>query len=149
MSADLEGLVETSLNIGVVELNEEEFILKSSIRSSVTSAKVYLAEKLTMLAQMADGTISFSGDYPAWSYARNSKLRDTCVEVFEKQYGRKPEITVIHAGLECGILSSKVEGLDCVSIGPNLFDIHSPKERVSISSVQRVWEYVKAVLVVK
>lgn len=149
MSADLEGLVETSLNLGVVELNAREFILKSSIRSSVTSAKKYLADKLTMLAQIAGGTISFSGDYPAWPYARNSKLRDICVEVFEQQYGRKPEITVIHAGLECGILSSKIEGLDCVSIGPNLFDIHSPKERVSISSVQRVWEYVKAVLAVK
>ena len=149
MSADLEGLVETSLNLGVVELTTDALILKSSIRSSVTSAKVYLADKLTMLAQMAGGTISFSGDYPAWPYARESKLRDICVDVFEKQYGRKPEITVIHAGLECGILSSKIEGLDCVSIGPNLFDIHSPKEKVSISSVQRVWEYVKQVLAVK
>lgn len=149
MSADLEGLVETSLNLGVVELSEQEFILKSSIRSSVSSAKAYLADKLTMLAQMAGGNITFSGDYPAWPYARNSRLRDICVEVFEQQYGRKPEITVIHAGLECGILSSKIEGLDCVSIGPNLFDIHSPKEKVSISSVQRVWEYVKAVLAAK
>ncbi len=149
MSADLEGLVETSLNLGVVELEANALVLKSSIRSSVTSAKVYLADKLTLLAQMTGGTISFSGDYPAWPYARNSKLRDLCVEVFEKQYGRKPEITVIHAGLECGILSSKIEGLDCVSIGPNLFDIHSPKEKVSISSVQRVWEYVKEILAVK
>ncbi len=149
MSADLEGLVETSLNLGVVEMTTHEFTLKSSIRSSVSSAKENVADKLMMLAQLAGGSISFSGDYPAWPYARNSKLRDTCVEVFEQQYGRKPEITVIHAGLECGILSSKIDGLDCVSIGPNLFDIHSPKERVSISSVQRVWEYVKAVLAVK
>lgn len=149
MSADLEGLVETSINLGVVELQEKTLVLRASIRSSVSSAKEYLADKLTLLAKMAGGSITFSGDYPAWPYARNSRLREICVEVFEKQYGRKPEVTVIHAGLECGILSTKTEGLDCVSIGPDLMDIHSPQERVSISSVQRTWEYVKGILAAK
>lgn len=149
MCADLEGLVETSLNLGLAELTADALILRCSIRSSVASAKQYLWDKLVLLTSMAGGEITYSGDYPAWPYARDSKLRNLCVRVFEAQYGRKPQVTVIHAGLECGILAAKKEGLDCVSIGPNLFDIHSPKERVSISSVQRVWEYLKAILAVK
>ncbi len=149
MSMDLPGLVETSLNMGVMELSQEEFTLHLSVRSSITSAKEYLCDKIAALTENLGGTVSDSGDYPAWSYSRDSKLRDLCVKIFEKQYGKKPVIEVIHAGLECGILSSKIEGLDCISFGPNMLDIHTSNERISISSVQRVWEYLKAILAAK
>ena len=149
MSMDLPGLVETSLNVGVMELTEEAFIFKTSIRSSVVSAKEYIYDKIAILTQSLNGTIEYVGDYPAWAYSRESKLRDLCVEIFEKQYGKTPVIEIIHAGLECGILSAKIEGLDCISFGPDLLDIHTFNERMSISSVQRVWEYLKTILAAK
>ncbi len=149
LSADLPGLVETSLNLGVATLIENELQLRFSIRSSVTTAKEYISEKLTQLYSCLGGTTEFMGDYPAWTYNRTSPLRDTCVDIYRKMYGKEPQIDIIHAGLECGILSSKIEGLDCISFGPNLYDIHSPNEHMSISSVDRVWEYLLKVLAVK
>lgn len=149
MSADLPGLVETSLNLGVTETTGEELILRFSIRSSVPSVKEYLGEKIQYLTEKLGGHVSFQGDYPAWPYARQSAFRDQCIAIFREQYKREPEIQVIHAGLECGIFSDKIEGLDCISIGPDLYDVHTPKERVSVSSVARVWEYIKAVLATK
>ncbi len=146
MSMDLPGLVETSLNVGVMELTENEFVFKASIRSSVVSAKEYIYDKIAVLTESLGGNISYAGDYPAWAYSRDSKLRDLCIDIFEKQYQKKPVVEIIHAGLECGILSSKIEGLDCISFGPDLLDIHTFNERMSISSVQRVWEYLKAIL---
>lgn len=149
MSADLPGLVETSLNLGVVTLTTEALQLRFSIRSSVTTAKEYIADKIAQLTSYLGGTTEFMGDYPAWTYNRTSPLRDTCVEIYRKMYGEAPQIDIIHAGLECGILSSKIQGLDCISFGPNLYDIHSPNEHMSISSVDRVWEYLLAVLAVR
>lgn len=149
MSMDLPGLVETSVNMGVAELAEEELIIRQSVRSSVASAKDFISEKVALLAKQLGGGVDFQGDYPAWPYARNSKLRDLCVEIFKKQYGCEPKIELMHAGLECGILSDKLEGLDCISFGPDQFDIHTPNEHVSISSAARVWEYLKAILAAK
>lgn len=149
MSMDLPGLVETSLNLGVMDLTEEGLILKFSVRSSVPSAKEQVSGKLKVLTELLGGTVLFTGDYPAWTYARESALRDLCVRVFEEQYGKKPELQAIHAGLECGILSGKIEGLDCISFGPDQIDIHTPNEHLSISSVGRVWEYLKAILAAK
>ena len=138
MSMDVPGLVETSLNLGVAELDDSEAILRFSLRSSVPSAK-----------ELLGGSVRFHGDYPAWTYARESALRDRCVAVYEAQYGAKPQIVAIHAGLECGILSGKIDGLDCISFGPNLLHVHTPNERADIASVARVWEYLKAILAYK
>ena len=149
MSPDLKGLVETSLNMGVLKVDDENFWASFALRSSHESAKMHLAETLRQMTTVWGGSVSYHGLYPGWPYARNSKLRDLCVKKYKEQYGKEPVIEVIHAGLECGILSSKIEGLDCISIGPNLYDVHTPDEKVSISSVARVWEFVKAVLAEK
>ena len=149
MSMDLPGLVETSLNLGVVEMDSNMFALRFSVRSSVASAKTYLGKKVELLTQVLGGTASYSGAYPAWPYERNSRFRDLCVEIYKKQYGKEPKIDVLHAGLECGILSSKIPGLDCISIGPDMLEIHTPNERLSISSGARVWEYIKGILAAK
>lgn len=149
MCIDLPGLVETSLNMGVVSLTEDNLQLCFSIRSSVSSAKEYVIEKVTLFTEFLGGTVSKSGDYPAWPLARESAFRDQCIEVYKQLYGEEPQVVTIHAGLECGLLSEKIEGLDCISIGPNLKEIHTIKERASISSVTRVWEFVKAVLAYK
>ncbi len=146
MSMDLPGLVETSINMGVAELSDDELILRHSVRSSVASAKEMISRKVTLLAGQLGGSADFQGDYPAWPYARTSGLRDLCVDIFKQQYGYEPKIELMHAGLECGIFSGKLNGLDCISFGPNLFDIHTPNEHVSISSIARVWEYLKAIL---
>ena len=149
MSMDLPDLVETSLNMGVVKIDEEQISLCFSVRSALESAKEFIARKLKQLTESLGGTTSYRGEYPGWPYARDSKLRDLCVKVYKEQYGKEPKIEVIHAGLECGILSSKVDGLDCISIGPNMFDVHTPDEKISVSSIARVWEFLKAVLAEK
>ena len=149
MSMDVPGLVETSLNLGVAELDDSEAILRFSLRSSVPSAKELLSCKLQTLTELLGGSVRFHGDYPAWTYARESALRDRCVAMYEAQYGAKPQIVAIHAGLECGILSGKIDGLDCISFGPNLLHVHTPNERADIASVARVWEYLKAILAYK
>ncbi|MGN1202430.1 MAG: aminoacyl-histidine dipeptidase, partial [Eubacterium sp.] len=81
------------------------------------------------------------GDYPAWEYKKNSRLQELCRNVYRKQYGTEPKIVAIHAGLECGIFCSKLKGLDCISFGPNLLDIHTAKERMEIASVRRVYQF--------
>lgn len=149
MSMDLPGLVETSLNMGIMELAEKELSMNFSIRSSVASAKEKTASKVQLLAEHLGGSVEFRGEYPAWTYARNSRLRDLCVDIFRKQYGYEPQLQALHAGLECGILSGKLEGLDCISFGPNQIDIHTPNEHLEIASVERVWEFLKAILAVK
>lgn len=149
MSGDLPDLVETSLNMGVIRIDETEINLCFSVRSSIDSAKQFLSAKLRQLTEALGGKISYHGLYPGWPYARESKLRDLCVKVYKEQYGEEPKIEVIHAGLECGILSSKIEGLDCISLGPNMYDVHTPDEKISIGSICRVWEFLKAVLAEK
>lgn len=149
MSMDLPGLVETSCNMGVIKLHQNEMSVQSSIRSSVACAKENTIKKMELLTKALGGRMEHNGDYPAWPYARTSEFRDLCVKVYKEQYGKEPRVETIHAGLECGILSGKVPGLDCISIGPDMQDIHSPKERLNISSTARVWEFVKAVLAEK
>lgn len=149
MSMDLPGLVETSSNMGVIKLGEHVMSVHCSIRSSIASSKKQMVKKLQVLTELLGGTAELAGDYPSWPYARSSELRDLCVKVYKQQYGKEPKVEIIHAGLECGILSGKIPGLDCISIGPDMKDIHSPKERLSISSVARVWEFIKAVLAEK
>lgn len=149
MSQDLKGLVETSLNMGVMSVDEEAITTVFSLRSSHESAKMHLAETLKQIAEVLGGEASYHGLYPGWPYARDSKLRELCIKNYKEQYGKEPVVEVIHAGLECGILSSKIEGLDCISMGPNMYDVHTPDERISISSIARMWEYLKAVLAEK
>lgn len=146
MSRQLEGLVETSLNLGIIILKEEEFSTAFSLRSSVVSEKEKLRDKIVEILDSLNGSYSFTGDYPAWEYKEDSKLRDTFVEVYEKMYGKKPVVLSIHAGLECGILSDKIKGLDSVSFGPDMENIHTTEEKLSISSTKRVWEFLLELL---
>ena len=145
MSPEIDGLVQTSLNLGVMKM-EEELSLTFSVRSSVNQEKRDLLKRLADLAAFYDGNYSETGDYPAWEYKKDSALRDTMVTVFEKMFSRKPLVLAIHAGLECGFLSEKLEGLDCVSIGPEMHDIHTSRERLEIASTRRTWEYLLEVL---
>ena len=146
MSGDIPGLVQTSLNLGILTTGVEELRACFSVRSSLGSQKEALKDRLTCLTQALGGRTQYSGDYPAWEYREESPLRDRMVQVFREQYGRAPKVEAIHAGVECGLLAGKIPGLDCVSIGPDLLEIHTPRERMSISSVQRVWAFLLEVL---
>ncbi len=146
MSASVEGLVETSLNLGVLTTKEDEVILEQSVRSSVESSKEYLLNKLQIIADSFGAATDISGRYPGWKFRQSSELRDHMVKVYKDLYGVEPKLLAIHAGLECGIFSGKIKDLDCVSIGPDMQDIHSAKEKLSVKSVSNVWDYLKAVL---
>ena len=146
MSASVEGLVETSLNLGIIKTSENCITIDQSVRSSVESSKEFLIRKLLLIDDQFGAKYTISGRYPGWKYRPQSDLRDHMVEVYEKLYGKNPTLMAIHAGLECGLLSEKIEGLDCISIGPDMQDIHSTKEKLSIKSTANVWEYLKAVL---
>ena len=146
MSADIPGLVETSLNLGILEYKEGSLLAEFSVRSSMESAKHALIGRLGALAELAGGEIAVSGDYPGWKYRRNSPLRDKMAAVYREMYGSDPRVEAIHAGLECGILGSKIQDLDCVSIGPQMNAIHTTEETLSISSTRRVWEYLVKLL---
>ena len=145
MSQDIPGLVQTSLNLGVAEL-KEDIRLVFSVRSSVNQEKRELLVKLEELAKFHEGSYSQMGDYPAWEYKADSHLRDVMVQTYETMFGKKAEVVAIHAGLECGLLSEKLPGLDCVSIGPEMHDIHTSREKLGIASVKRTWDFLLAVL---
>ena len=145
MSEDIPDLVQTSLNLGIVKLSDH-LSATFSVRSSVNSEKQELLEKLQTLCGFYEGTYSQMGEYPAWEYKKDSVLRDTMIRIYNEMYGEAPKVVAIHAGLECGLLSEKIPGLDCVSIGPQMFDIHTSREKLDIASTERTWKYLLEVL---
>ncbi len=145
MSADISGLVETSLNLGILKL-EEDLQAGFSVRSSIESSKQALIERLMAVVVLAGGEAEVRGDYPGWAYRVNSPLRNKMIALYEEMYGEKPKVEAIHAGLECGLLVGKIKDLDCVSFGPNMSNIHTTEEFLSIASTERVWQYIVRLL---
>lgn len=146
MSDAMPGLVQTSLNLGILTMKQDEVQMGFSVRSSVGSEKNLLALQIRVLCERLGGMYTESGAYPAWEYKQDSKLRDVMVAVYEELYGEKPKLDVIHAGVECGLFMDKMKDLDCVSYGPQMYDIHTPNERLHVDSVQRTWEYTLEIL---
>lgn len=146
MSMSVPGLVETSLNLGIMELNQEHLLLQHAIRSSVATRKEEVVSRVESLVTMLGGRVEKRGDYPAWEYREESRIRPGMAALYEKMFGKKPLVQGIHAGLECGLLAGKIKGLDCISFGPDILDIHTTKERLSISSARRVYEFLTAFL---
>ena len=148
-SMDIEGLVETSLNMGIMIMDHEELKMSFAVRSSVESAKHYLTEKVVMFVKMLGGSYEIKGDYPGWAYKPESKLRETFISVYEEMYGETPVVEAIHAGLECGLFTKKIDGLDSISIGPNMHNVHTSEETLEIDSVRRTWEFLCRVIAQK
>ena len=144
-SEDIAGLVQTSLNLGILEL-KEDLRLTFALRSSVGAEKDAMVAQLKKIAEAFGADYSQKGDYPAWEYKKDSRLRDTMVAVYTQLFSKKPEVVAIHAGLECGLLGEKLPGLDCVSIGPDMKDIHTSRERLNIASTERTWKFLLRVL---
>ena len=149
MSGTMKGLVETSLNLGILSLNDYAMEMDYSVRSSVDSAKEYIKDKIINMAELFGGMTSEHGEYPSWEYKSDSVLREQMVRIYSEMFDKKPQIEAVHAGLECGILAAKLPGLDCVSFGPDILDIHTTKEKLSISSTERMWGYLLRILAEK
>lgn len=146
MSADISGLVQTSLNMGVLRLHNDKLTFSFAVRSSVTSQKEELIRRVGAVIELCGGSFRVHGDYPSWQYAKNSPLRDLVLASYKKLSGKDGEVMAIHAGLECGLFIEKIPGLDCISFGPDLRDVHSTRERLNIPSTVRMYELVCEIL---
>ncbi|MDE5977885.1 MAG: aminoacyl-histidine dipeptidase [Turicibacter sp.] len=146
MSANILGLVESSINPGVVEMNEAEIEVNSAIRSSVSSLKEEINQRIQAIANLTGATMELIADYPEWKFETESKVRDVMKEVYREMFNKELEVSAIHAGLECGFLSQKLNNVDMISIGPDITGAHTPKESLSISSTERVYLFLCEVL---
>ena len=146
MSMDIPGLVQTSMNLGVIKTEEEGIGLYFSLRSSIGSQKEMLAERLQALCTLFGASFSTHDPYPAWSFKKESRLRDAMSAACTKILGREPGITATHGGLECGLFMEKRPDFDCVSLGPDLREVHSVRERLSISSTERLYNIMRSFL---
>ena len=146
MSVDFPGLTQTSLNMGVLRLEEDGLYITFSIRSSVASQKEMLAQRVHSIVEFAGGTVTERGRYPGWQYERSSQLRDTVLEAYHDLTGKEGVVEATHGGLECGLLIEKIPGLDAISMGPELHDVHSVRERLNVPSTGRVYALVCEIL---
>jgi dipeptidase D len=146
MSATVEGLVETSLNLGIIKTEGGRITIEQSVRSSVESSKRVLIDKLTNIGEVFGASVTVSGRYPGWKYNTHSELRDHMVSVYRQMYGRDPKVEAIHAGLECGLLGGKYPDMEMISFGPTLNSPHSPDERANIESSKKFFDYLVAAL---
>ncbi len=146
MSAEINGLVETSLNLGILATNENSTELKTSLRSNKMSALSALEERLKTFFSILPCECTTFDKYPSWEFNSNSTLQGLFKEIYEKETGKALKVEAIHAGLECGVFASKIKDFDCISIGPNMFDVHTVKERLSIDSTERTFKILLKVL---
>lgn len=146
MSMAVPGLVETSINTGNMEEKDGKIILDSALRSSVESAKYFVKDKVQTIADTYGVSCQWSGDYPGWQFKEVSKIREKAIEKYKEIFGKEPKVEAIHAGLECGYWAAKIEDADILSMGPSMFDVHSPREKISKQSIANVWELLKAIL---
>ena len=137
------GMPETSNNLGVVKTENDKVILTCAVRSSVISRKYMVYKQINALTELAGGSCEYRGNYPAWEYKSDSELIRQAEKVFEAEYGYKPKLETIHAGLECGLLAEKMPGCELISFGPDIHDIHTPNEKADIASVERTWGLIK------
>ncbi len=146
MSMTIKGIVETSSNLAILAFSEGVFSVTSSHRSSILSSRDDIAHRMGEAMKSGGSTVEYVGAYPSWKPNPDSKLTQFCAKAYEEYSGKKPQVTAIHAGLECGIINSKVPGMDSVSFGPNMHDVHSVKERLSLSSVERIMGFLRHLL---
>lgn len=146
MSNDIEGLVGSSINVGVVESDENEIRILTNIRSALTSLKAEIGVRNIEIAKLVGAEYEIKSDYPAWEYKAQSNLREVATKVYRDLTGKDLELEAIHAGLECGIFKETIGDIDMLSIGPNIRGPHAPGENLEIASTQRVYEFVKQIL---
>jgi dipeptidase D len=142
MSVDFPGVVQTSLNLGVMSMEHDGLHFSYSVRSSIASQKAMLLQRVRSIVEYAGGTVSERSNYPGWQYVRQSAMRERLLGAYQDLTGKEAVIEATHGGLECGLFIEKIPGLDAVSLGPELWDVHSPRERLSVGSTERVYRLV-------
>lgn len=147
MSRDIKGLVQTSVNVGILEEENERVVFTLSIRSSLESSLNEILFKIETMAKRTNARLKRTREYPPWQYEPDSKIRSIAVNTYKELTGKEPIITSVHAGLECGFLKKLIPSADIISFGPNIYDAHTPEESLSISSVERMWEFLKKLLI--
>ena len=147
MSREISGLVQTSANNGVLKEENGKLIFTISIRSSLESSTEEIASIVEIASKKTNAKFEKVNWYPAWEFDKNSKIKDIALSVYKKMTGKDAKIEAIHAGLECGILKRVLPEVDMISIGPNLYDVHTPAEHLSISSVDRTWKFLKELII--
>ena len=147
MSADMPDLVETSTNLASVKMQDNQTILiTTSQRSSVESSKYDIANQVESVFLLSGAAVTHGDGYPGWKPNLNSAILDVSKKSYTKLFQKEPKIRAIHAGLECGLFLEKYPMLDMVSIGPQMYGVHSPDERLSISSTQNCWKWLVEIL---
>ena len=146
MSHAIEGLVESSVNLGVLSTTETSVTFECAPRSSIGSLKQAINNQFTSLAYLVGAELVIDSDYPEWQYNPDSNLRTHFEKVYKDMFKKDSEVVAIHAGVECGLFKEKLPDLDMISIGPDMADVHTPNEHVSISSIQRTYSYLVEVL---
>lgn len=149
MSSNIEGLVESSLNLGIFHITEDKAEFTDAVRSSFGSYKKYISSQLEYLVSFLGGEFEVRADYPAWEFKTDSPFRDHLQEVYQKMYGKKMIVQAIHAGLECGLIYEKLPGIDIVSIGPDMSRVHTIEEKLDIASSIRVYQFLERVITEK
>lgn len=134
MSEEIDGLVETSLNLGIITTYDDKLTAHFSLRSSKEAELKNLTQQILQAGKKANANTSVVGFYPPWEYNAISPLRELYKHCYKELYGKEIKVEAIHAGLECAVFASAVKNLDCISVGPNIFDVHTTNERLSISS---------------
>ena len=140
------GLVQTSNNSGTLTLEENALTFSNTVRSSITAQKEWIVEKIAAIVKLAGGTTTTDGNYPGWAYNPHSVVKDTILAAYKKLFNKEATVEAVHAGIECGLFSDSIPNLDCVSIGPDMGDVHTPREHLSIASSRRTYELLKLVL---
>jgi len=141
MSADIKDLVETSNNFALIQTEENKLKILSSQRSSVMSRLDALTQRIEALALLAGANVRSGNGYPAWQPNINSPLLQKCKNIYKELYKRDAKVEAIHAGLECGLIGAKYDGMDMISLGPDIRDPHSPDEKLYIPSIDKVWNF--------
>ena len=144
MSKDIDGLVETSNNMATINIEDGKLVILSNQRSSNMDSLALLCDRIMSVARLAGAEGETSGGYPSWQPNMGSHLLARCLEVYEGRFGKKPVVEAIHAGLECGIIGSKYDGMDMISFGPTIKNPHSPDEKIEIESIGKVWDFMVA-----
>ncbi len=145
-SPDIEGLVQTSTNLATIETRDNEVFVLTSQRSSVETEKIDMANMVRCAFELGGAEVKQGEGYPAWQPNVNSEILNLAKDLFVKMYGKEPVIEAIHAGLECGLIGEKYPGIDMLSFGPNLKDVHSPDEKIQISTVEKAWNLLKEII---
>lgn len=146
MSVDMPGLVQTSTNLGLMKLTDSDMTFSTTTRSSMTTQKEWIVRKVRAIVELAGGEVTVDGNYPGWAYNPHSVVKDTVLVCYKELFGKEATVDAVHAGIECGLFSDSIPNLDCVSIGPNMGDVHTPNEHLSIASTERTYRLLCAVL---